>query len=34
MISLVLGLVLIGGVLGLYLSSREMFRTNESLARV
>jgi len=34
MISLVLGLVLIGGVLGLYLSSRETFRTNESLARV
>lgn len=34
MISLVLGLVLVGGVLGLYLSSRETFRTHESLALI
>lgn len=34
MVSMVLGLILIGGVLSIFLSNQQAFRTNEGLARV
>lgn len=34
LVAMVLGLVVVGGVLGIYLSSRQTFRTQESLARL
>lgn len=34
LVALVLGLVLLGGVLGIYLSSRQTFQTHENLARL